>query len=66
MTITVNGRTEALATPCSLLDFLTVKGLESETVVLEHNGDIPDRAQWGQTVLAQGDTLEILKFMGGG
>lgn len=66
MTVTVNGKKETMSQPKTLLDFLRAKGIEPKTVVVEHNGDIPDRAEWGKITLADRDVLEILKFMGGG
>ena len=66
MSITVNGQNETFVNPCSLLDFLKTKGLEPQTVVIERNGDIPDRAEWGGITISDGDIIEILKFMGGG
>ena len=66
MIITVNGQNETLAGPCTLLDFIQSKGLKPKTVVIERNGDIPDRAEWGGIQLSDSDTIEILKFMGGG
>ena len=66
MTITVNGAIESLTDACTLPVFLQSKGLEPKTVVVEINGDIPDKAQWNDIVIKEGDTLEILKFMGGG
>jgi sulfur carrier protein len=66
MIITVNGQNETLDSSCTLLDLLQSKGIEPKTVVVERNGDIPDRTEWGGIWLSNGDTLEILKFMGGG
>lgn len=64
--ITVNGKEQAFDGACTLFDFLRSKGIEPKTVVVEHNGSIPDRADWGTITLGDGDVLEILKFMGGG
>jgi sulfur carrier protein len=62
MIITVNGQNETLDNSCTLLDLLQSKGIEPKTVVVERNGD----TEWGGIWLSNGDTLEILKFMGGG
>ena len=66
LTITVNGQKEALGQPVTLLELLRGKGVEPGTVVVEIRGDIPDRSTWGDVPVRDGDTLEILKFMGGG
>lgn len=49
----------------------TVRGLCEQlgltgSVAVERNGQIVPRAQHGATVLADGDTLELVQFVGGG
>lgn len=66
MKLRVNGVSEELADGSTLSDYLQKKGLQPATVVVEHNADIPDRSTWGSRILADGDVLEIVKFMGGG
>lgn len=51
---------------CSVLDLLVEKHLAPERVVVELNGSIVKRPQWGETVLREGDTVEIVCFVGGG
>lgn len=66
MMITVNGQNETIEGSCTLLFYLEAKGLNPKTIVVERNGDIPDRSEWKNIQMTNGDTLEILKFMGGG
>ena len=40
--------------------------VETGKVAVERNGEIVPRAQYGETVLAGGDSLEVVSFMGGG
>ncbi len=65
ISICVNGEKE-LRAACSVLDLLTEKHLAPERVVVELNGSIVKRPQWGETVLREGDTVEIVCFVGGG
>jgi sulfur carrier protein len=49
------------------LDFLVSElGLQSDRVAIEHNGAIASRPNWKQTVLNEGDRLEVVHFVGGG
>ena len=37
-----------------------------QLVVVEHNGVIAPRSQWGSTTVDEGDNLEIVTIVGGG
>jgi thiamine biosynthesis protein ThiS len=41
-------------------------GLNSGRVAIEYNLQILPRAKWEATLLAAGDRLEIVQFVGGG
>ncbi|HOP75799.1 MAG TPA: sulfur carrier protein ThiS [Bacillota bacterium] len=66
MNIKVNGKTEALVQECSVKDFLAAKGLEATSVVIDLNGHIVKAQDWEETLLREGDVLEILRLVGGG
>jgi len=61
----VNGERESRSA-CSVLELLAKKQLAPERVVVELNGAIVKRPQWGETMLREGDTVEIVCFVGGG
>jgi len=50
----------------SLMDYLLLCELSPARVVIELNGVITERSLWSETVICEGDTLEIINFMGGG
>jgi sulfur carrier protein len=66
MKITVNGKIEIVDEKTTINDFLVQKNLEPEKVVVEHNTDIMDRKNLDNVILNENDTLEILRFVGGG
>lgn len=66
MKITVNGTGEELAEEMSILNFLGLKGLNPDNVVVEHNYQIVKKNKWAETTLKENDNLEILAFVGGG
>lgn len=66
MDIVVNGQQVTLEKSISLLEFIQRKGLNPETLVVQHNLQVLGREQWGQTWLEENDQLELLKFVGGG
>lgn len=64
--LTVNGETLSVSEAQSVLDFLQGRQVNPQRVVVERNGQIVDRAAYGETRLAAGDVLEIVVFVGGG
>jgi sulfur carrier protein len=66
MTLVVNGETRSIEAPRSVLDFLAGFGLEAKMVVVERNGLILPRDSYGETMLDEGDVLEIVQMMAGG
>lgn len=63
--VTVNGKNEEIE-PLSVADFLESKNIEAKTVVVEHNRNILDKKEYETVLLEAGDTLEIIRFVGGG
>ena len=64
--VELNGKLASLAPGTSVADLLTDKGLQHKLVVVELNGTILERAAFGDTVLAPGDRIEVVHFVGGG
>jgi sulfur carrier protein len=54
---------EEVCTVSRLLEYL---GLEKRIVVVERNRKILEREEHDSTPLAEGDSLEIVHFVGGG
>lgn len=66
MEITVNGSPYTCADGATLLSFLEEQDVEPKSVVAELNGEIVSGQAFANTQLHSGDTLEILRFVGGG
>lgn len=66
MTLIVNGRREELPVFASLEALLQYYGLNRHIVMVEKNGQIISRESFAQTMLEDGDRLEIVHFVGGG
>lgn len=66
LALTVNGEPRRLAGPATLLDLLAHLGLDPRTVVVELNREIVRRPRLGEIRLAEGDTVELVHFVGGG
>lgn len=66
MHIRLNGEVRELSAPVSLAAFLDDIGLDARKVAVERNRDIVPRTAYADTVLGDGDELEIVHFIGGG
>jgi thiamine biosynthesis protein ThiS len=64
--ILVNGETRRIPSPATLLDLLGHLTLDPRSVVVELNREIVRRPKLGETMLAQGDQVELVHFVGGG
>lgn len=62
----INGEKCCFKPGQSIGSLLRELGINPAQVVVEHNGQIPSRVIWEETLLQSGDRLEIVKFMGGG
>ncbi|MBT0960113.1 sulfur carrier protein ThiS [Denitromonas iodatirespirans] len=66
ISVRINGQPETLASTLSVADLLQAKGLAGKRLAVERNGQIVPRGAHAETVLADGDCLEIVVAVGGG
>ena len=66
MRVQVNGEPREVAAGSTIVALLTSLGLSDRPVAVERNTEIVPRAQHAQTLLSEGDTLELVVFVGGG
>lgn len=62
----INGKPVTLDSGTTVSQFLRTKGLEERLVVVELNEMILPRSDYDSTILASGDRVEIVHFVGGG
>ncbi len=64
--ITVNGTAHRFQQPLELSALLSELKLAGKKIAVERNGEIVPRSVHAQTVLGDGDRLEIVVAVGGG
>lgn len=64
--ITVNGEPRQVPGPTTLLGLLAHLELDPRTVVVELNREIVRRPLLGDTAVTEGDSIELVHFVGGG
>jgi sulfur carrier protein len=62
----INGKRVELDQPTPLLKYFDGLGVNQRAVAVEHNGVIIERADYTNTILRDGDTVEIVRMVGGG
>ncbi len=50
----------------TLAQYLQTTDYDPKRIAVERNGEIVLKAQYSQTILRDGDVLEIVSFVGGG
>ncbi len=71
MKVHINGEERSIADPVPPAEFTLTALIESlnmkpDRVAVELNRDIVPRDRWPETMLKDGDRLEIVHFVGGG
>ena len=66
MVITLNGDRFELHQPLTIAELLARLDIDSRRVAVEHNLSIVKRPAYTETLVGDGDTVEIVNFVGGG
>jgi thiamine biosynthesis protein ThiS len=71
MNLHINGEARTFEDPSppaqfTLLGLIESLNMKSDRVAIELNREIAPRDRWPQTILKDGDRLEIVHFVGGG
>jgi thiamine biosynthesis protein ThiS len=64
--IRVNGDDRPFEEGLTVAGLLARLEIDSRGVAVERNAEVVPRAAWDDTVLCDGDTVEVVRFVGGG
>lgn len=64
--IVVNGEARSAPAGQTVRSLLAVLGIEADRVAVELNRSIVRKQDWDDTAVANGSSLEIVQFVGGG
>src|SRR5262245_132309 len=64
--ITLNGDAVELAGPLTVAELLTRFEIDPRRVAVEHNLTVLKRAAFTETIVREGDRIEVVNFVGGG
>ena len=63
--VKINGEDKNVAGK-TLADYLASANFDPKRVAVERNGNIVPKSQYAEIVLQDGDSLEVVSFVGGG
>lgn len=66
MTITINGKAQEITSDASLNEIVQQFCQSTRRVIAELNGEIVRDPRWDEIIIHDGDTLELVSFVGGG
>jgi sulfur carrier protein len=66
MQLVVNGELREFAVVTSIESLVAALGLDRRKLAVERNLEIVPRSAFASTLLAEGDRIEIVAFVGGG
>jgi len=66
VTITLNGEPFELSGPLTVTELLSHLEIDARRVAVEHNITVLKRIAFDETVVREGDEVEIVNFVGGG
>ena len=62
----VNGTVHQVPAGCTVARLVELLEVSAPRVAVERNGEVVPRRQWAEVLLAEGDRLEVVTFVGGG
>ena len=66
ITLTINGKKSEIETPLTVAEYLEQAGLAGRSLAVAVNGAVIRRDSFADTRLEDGDSLEIVRPVGGG
>jgi thiazole synthase len=66
LSLRINGEPHDIERPLSVRELLTRLGLDPAKIAVERNLEIVPRSQYADVNVSEGDSLEIVQFIGGG
>lgn len=63
--VKVNGEALDIAGK-TLMEYLAMTNYDPKRIAVERNGEIVPKAKYAETVLTDGDSVEVVSFVGGG
>ena len=64
--VTINGEGQELSGATPLTEYVSTLGVNPKMIAIAYNGEVLRRDEWDEVTLSEGDTLEVVRAVGGG
>ena len=64
--VTINGKDHELPEPTPVSEYVATLGVEPKMIAIAHNGEVLRRDEWADVIVSDGDSLEVVRAVGGG
>ena len=64
--ITINGEEQEFPDTTSLTKYVSSLGVNPKMIAIAYNGEVLRRDEWADITLSDGDSLEVVRAVGGG
>ncbi len=64
--VTINGKDHEIRKPTLVSEYVASLGVEPKMIAIAHNGEVLRRDEWADVTVSEGDSLEVVRAVGGG
>ena len=64
--LTINGEEQEFPNAIPLIEYVSSLGVNPKMIAIAHNGEVLRRDEWEEVTLSDGDTVEVVRAVGGG
>ncbi len=64
--VTINGKDHEIREPTLVSEYVASLGVEPKMIAIAHNGEVLRRDEWADVTVSEGDSLEVVRAVGGG
>ena len=64
--LTINGEEQELPDATPLSEYVSSLGVSPKMIAVAYNGEVLRRDEWAEVTLSDGDSLEVVRAVGGG
>ena len=64
--LTINGEEQEFPDATPLSEYVSSLGVSPKMIAVAYNGEVLRRDEWAEVTLSDGDSLEVVRAVGGG
>lgn len=64
--VVINGKEQEFADATPLTEYVSSLGVNPKMIAIAYNGEVLRRDEWAEVTLSDGDSIEVVRAVGGG